>query len=97
MRRTVLAAYLSGGKMARREVVEIICGRCGKVETQTADELPEKEGGNKFEFQLRFQGKKLAYDDLCRRCRRTLENYVEKIVMPPAKDKEEVKNPAGAG
>jgi hypothetical protein len=81
--------------MARREVIEITCGRCGKVETQTAEELP-KEDGNKLEFQLRFQGKKISYDDLCRRCRRTLENYVEKITMPPPKERE-VKNPAGAG
>ena len=87
--------------MARRSVIEITCGRCGRVETQTTDELPPLKD-NQFEFQLRFQGKKVTYDDLCRRCRRTLVNYAEKITAIPPKDaksdpKDEVKSPASAG
>lgn len=93
--------------MARREVVEITCGRCGKIETQSADELPKQEGNNKFEFRLTFQGKKISYDDLCRRCRSSLTSYVDKITNIPnrqvtdavkaVKDRVPPKNPAGAG
>ena len=57
--------------MARQEVLEIKCDRCGKVENHPAKgkEIPRPE------FSISFQGQKVVYEDLCRRCRGALENY----------------------
>ena len=63
--------------MARREVVEVTCDRCSKTETQNKDEA----ASDKPEFTLYFGLHELIYQDLCRGCRRALENYIKKITM----------------
>lgn len=72
--------------MARRQVIEIICDRCGKMENQAPDS-PKEEG--KAEFKVFFEGKKVAFDDLCERCRKALRNYVEKIARESKDDDQE--------
>lgn len=70
--------------MARREVIEIQCDRCSKVETQAKDEIPDNtksDGSAQPELLVRYHGKKTVYDDLCRKCRRTVENYLKRILM----------------
>ncbi len=56
--------------MARREVIEISCDRCKRIETQgkTKEDIPRPE------FTITLRGKTTSYEDLCKRCRDTLAN-----------------------
>jgi NMD protein affecting ribosome stability and mRNA decay len=74
--------------MARREVVEIVCDRCNRTETQAPGSVAKRDGMN-FEFTVNFHGKQVQYEDLCRRCRSSLSNYYDKIIK--AKDDEPLK------
>lgn len=62
--------------MGRREVIELECDRCGRVQTQGKDEVFDGEGA---EFTFTFRGKTVAYTDLCKTCRGTISNYVDRI------------------
>lgn len=77
--------------MARREVIEVRCDRCSRVETQNKDELPDYVGKSeekgKYEFSIKFRDKRVTYGDLCRRCRRTLSNHYQKIIMADEDEK----------
>jgi len=71
--------------MARRQVVEIVCDRCGKLENQ----IPEGSAPAAPELDLVFRGGKLTYQDLCQNCRKAVANYIQKIskegeARPPA-------------
>jgi hypothetical protein len=57
--------------MARREVVEVLCDRCGRTETQAKDIKTLDEP----EFEVSFRGQKKKYNDLCHRCRGAVEGY----------------------
>ena len=64
--------------MARRQVLEVQCDRCGKVETQetpksTGTTIPEQE------LQVSFRGQSMEYGDLCVRCRSACENYFKSM------------------
>lgn len=61
--------------MARREVVEVECDRCGRTETQG----PEDEGGPNSEVSVTFHGETYTYDDLCKRCRSAVKGYFDRI------------------
>ncbi len=64
--------------MARREVVEVTCDRCGKVETQSSDVAPKGEDA-KDEVLVIFHGEKASFEDLCKRCRSAVKGYYERI------------------
>jgi len=65
--------------MARREVLEIKCDRCGRVETQGKEEILSLPTGG--EFAAKFHGQEVRYPDLCRGCRQAVANYWKKIVL----------------
>lgn len=69
--------------MARREVVEVVCDRCNRTETQAPGSLPKTDGP---EATFRFHGAVVDYNDLCRRCRDTLANYFSKITKVKEED-----------
>ena len=77
--------------MARREVVEVVCDRCSRTETQAPDSGPKTEGP---EAKFMLHDAEVVYQDLCRRCRDTLGNYYSKIIK--AKEEEEKKPPVKA-
>ncbi len=65
--------------MARREVIEITCDRCGKRETQEKNEvtpaaLPEFQG-----VLVTPEKMDVKFEDLCRKCRETVTNYFKRI------------------
>lgn len=71
--------------MGRRKVVEITCDRCGRIETQTEKELYD----NPPEFHVAFHGKVTEYGDLCRMCRRALQNGVAKLIKDEGKEEKD--------
>ena len=76
--------------MARREVIEITCDRCGRTETQE----PTQAGKDfKVELTIEFHAEKHQYDDLCMRCRKACENYFKSITKQV--ENESGENPAG--
>lgn len=81
--------------MGRRKVVEISCDRCSKVETQNEAELaPDGQP----EARVEWGGKATVYQDLCRRCRETVKNYVRRILLASEDKKEDegvTPNPSG--
>lgn len=82
--------------MARRQVVEVVCDRCSKVETQGIDEDPNRRSKNGKEFELTFHSRTIEYEDLCIRCRKAIDGYVKQIskeVEPKAKKDEPVHEP----
>lgn len=64
--------------MARRDVVEVTCDRCGRVETQHSGEVARK-GEMKFEVTVNFHGELCSFEDLCKRCRSAVRGYYERI------------------
>ncbi len=72
--------------MARREVVEILCDRCKKVEV-----VPKETGSDvdKQALSMTFYGQQVTYSDLCKRCRGALESYFKRITL---QDDEDVKD-----
>lgn len=75
--------------MARREVVEVKCDRCSKVETQGKD----VKTGDGPEFEGTMFGKKVIYEDLCLRCRDAVGGYFKRIAKE-ADDQQKVEEPA---
>jgi hypothetical protein len=70
--------------MAKREVVEVTCDRCGKTETQTKDEINTESRpeftGQSWDPKTKTLSKLAKYDDLCKKCRRAVGNYFVKII-----------------
>ena len=67
--------------MARREVLEVTCDRCGKTQSQTKSEVTEKA---ELVITVAIKGEtqvNKTYDDLCHRCRETVLNYGKKIAL----------------
>lgn len=54
--------------MAREKVIKVRCDRCKRTELQP---LVEKVGSD---FDASFQGQRLVYEDLCLKCKETVEN-----------------------
>lgn len=66
--------------MARKQVLEVICDRCNRVETQEFDQNPKAHsGGDVDEMVLRFHSRTIKYGDLCIRCRKAVEGYIKQI------------------
>lgn len=61
--------------MATREVVEISCDRCKRVEYRDAHADTNPPG-----LTLNWRDRSIAFTDLCVPCMKTISNYVEKIV-----------------
>lgn len=61
--------------MARRDVVEVTCDRCGRTETQASNDK-EVEG---HEVTVTFHGETYSYEDLCKRCRLAVKGYFNRI------------------
>jgi hypothetical protein len=76
--------------MARREVIEINCDRCKRTETQPISAQP---ASNSPELEITFQGQKIVYSDLCKRCRDAVTGYFKQMTMQMS-PKEEPANPA---
>lgn len=74
--------------MARREVVEVTCDRCGKTEIQTSSQLWKGEGQI---FHAKFEDKPVVFEDLCTRCRRAMANIWSRILRV-SDDEEDAKN-----
>ena len=55
--------------MAREKVVKVRCDRCKRTELQPV--VAEKVGSD---FEASFQGQRLVYEDLCLKCKETVEN-----------------------
>lgn len=72
--------------MARREVVEIVCDRCGRTENQNASELPSSDGP---ELDVAFLKERVQFNDLCKRCRDAVRGYFCRI-RKKVEDKEEI-------
>jgi len=72
--------------MARRDVVEVVCDRCGRKENQNVSELPSPAGP---EFEATFSNEKTSFGDLCRRCRNAVRGYYARILCK-TEDKTEV-------
>lgn len=62
--------------MARREVTEIVCDRCGRTEAQARDEVSSPD---EPEFEGKMGKDIVKYDDLCKRCRSAVANYFDKV------------------
>jgi hypothetical protein len=82
--------------MARREVVEIQCDRCGKIETQSKNEVSDE---HVHEFQGAFRGELVTFADLCKRCRGTVENIFSRLLREKEEepDQGKVKLATGSG
>lgn len=63
--------------MARREVVEITCDRCKKVETQATNARPKGDGP---EFSGTLHGDAVKFEDMCKRCRDAVASYWNRII-----------------
>jgi hypothetical protein len=74
--------------MARRDVIEITCDRCGRTETQSSAEAA-KPGVP--EIQATFHDEKICFNDLCKRCRAAVKGYFTRMVK-----KEDDQVPAAA-
>ena len=75
--------------MARRQVLEIVCDRCDRTETQPLVEGTERL--DQPEFEAVFGAQKLKFQDLCTRCRKALEGYFKSIAMQKDEKKPESK------
>ena len=76
--------------MARRQVVELICDRCGKTETQEPSQVASAQPGVP-ELVVGFLGDKHEYMDLCLRCRKACEGYFKSMT----KQTEQAEQPEG--
>jgi hypothetical protein len=75
--------------MARREVIEINCDRCGGKDLQDKAVLQDVA-----ELEVTFHGKKTIYKDLCIRCRCAVEGYFLRMTkQEPEAKKEDGTNP----
>lgn len=70
--------------MARRQVVEIKCDRCQRVENQENTSVP---AGVEDELSVTFQGRTIKYHDLCKRCREACANYFKSLTKQPEDEK----------
>ena len=77
--------------MARREVLEIVCDRCGKKDLQTKDQLSDEP-----ELVATFRGQKTEYKDLCLRCRDAVMGYFNRMTKRDDEEKKADAAPAPA-
>jgi hypothetical protein len=83
--------------MARKQVIEIECARCGNKEYQKVEGDPQNPAGDQVDVDLviTFMGKTYQYDDLCSKCKNTCGNYVDNIVKDVRASKEKAKEKRG--
>lgn len=79
--------------MARREVIEINCDRCNKKEVQNLNEI---RANNDPELSLKFGNEEpIVFPDLCRRCRVSLKNYIDRVRMIKLEEEDKEKQVIG--
>lgn len=78
--------------MARRQVIEIQCDRCNKVETVPTDRDKDVVGPS---LVVKFGGREVKYDDLCGKCHSAVGGYFSQMVREATKKEpvEEKKKP----
>lgn len=60
--------------MAKRNVVEIVCERCDRVEYVKPDEYQEEP-----DLVITCGGKTVTFEDLCSSCKKTVGNLADQI------------------
>ncbi len=70
--------------MARKNVVEINCDRCERVEYLDPETTKMALG-----LELSFQGEELVWPDLCSACHKAVGNYIKQIKRETKKDEPE--------
>lgn len=60
--------------MAKKNVIEVTCDRCARVE-YIDPETTKLAGG----LDLTFAGEKIAFPELCSRCGKAIANYIKQI------------------
>ena len=80
--------------MSKREVIEVLCDRCKKVEVVSKESV---KGGNEPEFALKFNGKQATYTDLCSRCRETLSGLYKKLTLQQPDEVKDAAVPSSDG
>lgn len=64
--------------MARRQVLEIQCDRCNRVETKP---VAANSGDAACVLTVTFKGKTISYEDLCTKCEKAVEGYFKNMTM----------------
>ena len=73
--------------MAKRPVVEVVCGRCCTKEyLPYAPDNTDKEGPDLI---IVFEGKEYQFDDLCSKCKKYVRSYVQSAVKDVGKSRRE--------
>ena len=65
--------------MAKRDVLEVTCDRCGRVEVQASTDAPKTKDGEP-EFTGSLHGDSRVFQDMCRRCRLGVTGYFYRIL-----------------
>lgn len=74
--------------MARREVLQVTCDRCGNSDLQDKTQVMEES-----ELVITFRGETKTYEDLCKKCRNAVKGYSDRIMKKDQPKKDEDKNP----
>jgi len=80
MRRVGLPRPAIGGRhywrepVAKKNVIEIDCDRCGRIEHIDPETTKMAQG-----LELSFQGEKISWPDLCTGCHKAVGNYLKQI------------------
>jgi hypothetical protein len=80
--------------MVRRQVIELKCDRCNRVENQDSYTLP---AGVTKELTITLHGKTVEYIDLCKRCRDAIQNYYNSITKQEVPEKKPETTPEVPG
>lgn len=64
--------------MARKQVVEVQCDRCKRIEYQDGKN-PTKNETHAQDFEGTFMGQQVKFTDLCNPCKKTVGGYWDKI------------------
>jgi hypothetical protein len=78
--------------MARREVIEVQCDRCGRTETQEWSNKA-KEQNHDPEVEVTFHAQTVVYEDLCERCRGACEGYFKSLTKQAERPEQEAPKP----
>jgi len=79
-RPTVCGKFMRRIPVARQQVIEVNCSRCGNKEYLPVTETKEGTVTASIALDLFFLGEAYQFEDLCSRCRKTCANYVKALV-----------------
>jgi hypothetical protein len=75
--------------MARREVVEVLCDRCKRVEMVPKDKAPP--AGGEPVFSITLSGQSVSFTDLCTNCQKALAGYFKHCTLVKKDEAEQTK------